>query len=151
MTAKAAPMSDRLVDAQANGVYQITAEPYQLERAAQEAGLAIFRIDIGHAHGKKDFLAHIAKAMRFPDWFGGNWDALNDCLTDLDWLAPAAGFIIVFEKSRHFGVAHKIEFDEAVTVFSAAGEYWKDEHRPFWAFFHGAQGWDSGLPRWPGA
>jgi ribonuclease inhibitor len=25
----------------------------------------------------------LARGLAFPDWYGGNWDALFDCLTDL--------------------------------------------------------------------
>ena len=35
---------------------------------------------------KTDFLACLAKKLRFPSYFGGNWDALQDCLSDLSWL-----------------------------------------------------------------
>lgn len=35
---------------------------------------------------KTDFLARMAKKLRFPHHFGGNWDALQDCLGDLSWL-----------------------------------------------------------------
>ena len=27
--------------------------------------------------------AHIAKRLRLPDWYGGNLDALNDCLGEI--------------------------------------------------------------------
>ena len=28
----------------------------------------------------------LAERLRCPDWFGGNWNALSDCLRDLSWL-----------------------------------------------------------------
>lgn len=36
---------------------------------------------------KTDLLAVLASAGRFPDYFGGNWDALEDCLRDLSWIS----------------------------------------------------------------
>jgi RNAse (barnase) inhibitor barstar len=35
---------------------------------------------------KKDLLAVLADIGHFPDYFGGNWDALQDCLGDLSWI-----------------------------------------------------------------
>jgi len=34
---------------------------------------------------KMDLLSHYAKEGHFPDYFGGNWDALLDCLRDFSW------------------------------------------------------------------
>ncbi len=143
------PISTRLGDAQQCGVYQLVRGPEEIESAAKEAGLAVFRIDINAAHNKKDFLAHVAKALSFPDWFGANWDALSDCLTDLEWLSTKTGYVLLFEKSEHFGSRHNQEFDNAKAVFCAAAEYWKAQGRPFWAFMDVSPGWDCGLPKWP--
>ena len=33
---------------------------------------------------KDDLIQLFAKHLHFPDWFGGNMDALYDCLTDLE-------------------------------------------------------------------
>lgn len=41
-------------------------------------------IPIGEVLDKKILLASIAKACDFPSYFGNNWDALWDCLTDSD-------------------------------------------------------------------
>ncbi len=30
----------------------------------------------------------LADGLRLPDYFGRNWDALHDCLGDLEWLPP---------------------------------------------------------------
>lgn len=35
---------------------------------------------------KADLLAVLASAGHFPDYFGSNWDALQDCLRDLSWI-----------------------------------------------------------------
>lgn len=33
-----------------------------------------------------DFFREISCSMRFPNYFGWNWDAFDECITDLDWL-----------------------------------------------------------------
>lgn len=33
-------------------------------------------------------LTELSERLRFPDYFGGNWNALVECLGDLEWLPP---------------------------------------------------------------
>lgn len=37
------------------------------------------REDVG---AKELFLSALASALQFPDYFGGNWDAVDECLND---------------------------------------------------------------------
>ena len=42
---------------------------------------------------KKDLLRQIAADLKFPDYFGFNWDALDECLADLSWLKAREVYI----------------------------------------------------------
>ncbi len=50
-------------------------------------------IDATTIKADDDLLDAIATALRFPDYFGGNWDAFDECLRDMSW-APAAGYVL---------------------------------------------------------
>ena len=127
-----------------------------LELEAAAAGLHVYRVDIDHAHGKKDFLARVSRAMHFPDWFGGNWDAFADCLKDLSWThgdeaagEDGSGWVIILEKSKHYCDGHRHDFEEAVGALAEAAEFWRGEGRPLWALIGGPDGWKSGWPDMP--
>lgn len=143
-------LEELLADPACAGVFQLNREAREVARAGETAGLACFRIDIGHAHDKEDFLGLVSRALKFPDWFGHNWDALADCLKDLSWL-PGAGFVLVLEKGKHFGAGHRPEFEQAMELLKDVSEYWRDQNRPFWALVGGPEGWNSGLPPMPQA
>lgn len=36
--------------------------------------------------GKEALLTSIGSLLRFPEYYGKNWDALEECLRDLHWL-----------------------------------------------------------------
>jgi Barstar (barnase inhibitor) len=36
-----------------------------------------------------ELLRVVARELQFPDYFGNNWDALQDCLRDLSWLSDS--------------------------------------------------------------
>ena len=54
--------------------------------AQNPGGVLDIRVDLEHCTDKATLLARFAAALQFPDWFGHNWDALADCITDLSWL-----------------------------------------------------------------
>lgn len=39
-------------------------------------------------------------ALQFPDYFGENWAALDECLRDLSWLRPAQIVLIITDSVR---------------------------------------------------
>src|SRR5262245_26914082 len=49
----------------------------------------------GRYRRKRDLLRALAHALKFPGYFGDNWDALEECLCDLSWLDAPAGVVLL--------------------------------------------------------
>lgn len=51
--------------------------------ALRTAGFKVFLADAADSDSEADLVRTIGAALPFPDYFGNNWDAFNDCLIDL--------------------------------------------------------------------
>ena len=126
------------------GVFVTGPDTRVIAEAASSAGLALWRLDIGHVHDKQGFIGLVAKALDFPEWFGGNWDALEDCLTDLSWL-KANGYVVLLENCAEFVKRAPHEFAMSTQVFESVAEYWDEKDKPFWTLFGGIKAPVSGI------
>ncbi len=116
-----------LKDVNGAGVYRLNCSLDALHDSVQRAGFAVFEADIATAHGKGEVLAEMARAIKAPDWFGHNWDALADALGDLSW-CKAPGYILLL-RGEHTG--EEILDD----ILNATVEFWRLQGKPFWVFF----------------
>jgi len=121
-----------LLDPANNGAYFFDHNDREsLVEAATEAGLHAAPVDFGGCAGKGDALARIAAALRFPEWFGGNWDALADCLGDLSWL-DGAGQLLVFDDAWGWRERDGEDFATLLDICGEAAQGWTRARRPFW-------------------
>jgi RNAse (barnase) inhibitor barstar len=116
-------LTARLQDAARSGVYRVKRADEVLE-----AGSGLLRATIRFAE-KEQLLRNIAAALAFPDWFGHNWDALEDCLTDLSW-HPQQGYLLLFE-----GASAGDDFGVLADVLRSSAEHWSGRGKPFFALF----------------
>ena len=132
------------------GVYTIDAE----RRAPLIAGnvvpsnLHLAVVDGNVAANRDGFFDELSRTMRFPDYFGRNWDAVFDCLTDPSWL-PAAGSVIVLDECHRFASEHPDQWRIALKVFTEACAFWRRTRIPMFVLLYGADDDAPGVPVLP--
>jgi len=92
-----------------------------LLHAAHTAGMRLYRIDLSACEDKATILAALAKGLSFPAWFGHNWDALADCLSDLSWL-PDRSVVVVFEHARRLADNAPDDYRTTLDIFAEAAD-----------------------------
>ena len=123
-------LMQRLTDAARSGVYRALRDD-EIVDAARGTRLDLARADLGGAPDKQALLERLALALGFPAWFGGNWDALEDCLTDLSWRA-GTGHVILLQGQ---GELPADDLGVLLEVLAAAAEHWAARGLPFFAVF----------------
>lgn len=113
----------RLRDAKRSGVYRASRAGAILDAVAGSS-FDVVTID---AAGRKP-LEKIAHALAFPQWFGGNWDALEDSLGDLSW-RQGEGHLLLFSGYP------RGERPLLIDVLRSSAEYWAGRGKPFFAVF----------------
>jgi hypothetical protein len=123
-----------LDDAATAGVHKIDrAEVESLCEAGRAAGLYCARLDLEGVKGKTALLAGLARVFKFPSWFGHNWDALADCLDDLEWLR-GSGYLLVLENPLGMSNAAPKDFALVLDILAHAARKWGERGTPFWVF-----------------
>jgi RNAse (barnase) inhibitor barstar len=103
----------------------------EIERAARSHGLIFFHIDLAGVSTKEGFLEIASQALQFPDYFGMNWDAFEECLTDLSW-SPGGGYVIVFNNIEDFAKNARLELNTARKILKLCASLWKKQNTPFY-------------------
>lgn len=66
-----------------------------LRMALEGAGLIVFDLNGESVRSKDSPPRALAEVMKFPGYFGMNWDAVMDCLRDLEERPPAEGHVLI--------------------------------------------------------
>jgi Barstar (barnase inhibitor) len=98
-----------------------------------QKGIRVFYIDGRQISSKAEFLSAIAEAMQFPDYFGHNWDTLDECLTDLSWCL-ADKYVVIYDQPDCFSSADPEGWRMAKSVLQSAEAFWQNQGRPMHLF-----------------
>jgi RNAse (barnase) inhibitor barstar len=85
----------------------------------------VVTLDLDGVTDKAGLMDRCARALQLPDWFGRNWDALADSLSDHTvWPEGAVerGLLIVVRNWQPYAKARRDEWEIAEEVFSEAAD-----------------------------
>ncbi|MBU2573130.1 MAG: barstar family protein [Elusimicrobia bacterium] len=71
----------------------------EIEKLFPPLGYFTAVLDGSLARDKRTLLCALAAALKFPSYFGHNWDALLDCMRSLPEFAPAKGYALIIKNS----------------------------------------------------
>ena len=136
-----------LPDFRASGLFRLSddAPIKELERLAKQYHYKFFLLDGAEIRGKERFLNHAAAVLSFPDYFGNNWDAFEDCLTDMSW-HETDGFLIVYDHFEAFAQHSPDQFKMALEILQDSVEFWRERERAFFVLLRGRGEQLPGLP-----
>lgn len=134
-----------LTDPGEAGIFVRPDDAAALDVAAERAGFACWTVDLAGVRTKDALLAKLAERLGFPEWFGGNWDALNDVLAEQAWEQPR-GIVLTLEHCGDLAAADAETFETALEVLDSVAEGCYDEDIPFWVLVDGVDAKAFDLP-----
>jgi RNAse (barnase) inhibitor barstar len=115
------------------GVHPWSGAHEALKTAATQAHLRFSAINLAKAKDRATLFAEIDAALKLPEHFGHNWDALADVLEDRDWLGRH-GIVIALAHATTYKHEHPTEWETLEEILREASEFWKERHAGFWVF-----------------
>ena len=86
-------------------------------------------IDGAEVPGKAALLDSLASALKFPSYFGRNWDALLDCLRSLPEFAPAKGYALIIKNSSRFLKDSPEDLDNFKEIAETAADFLMEKYK----------------------
>jgi RNAse (barnase) inhibitor barstar len=108
-----------------------------LKRAAERADQRLLAVDLAGVTDKDAVMKAIAEAFGFPAHFGGNLDALYDCVTDLKPLPDAdqPGFLVILRNLPDCERFGREQRNALLDVFRDAADFFYDRETAFRVFY----------------
>jgi len=97
-------------------------------------GMVTASIDGGPIEEDRQLFDYLAEALGFPDYFGRNWDAVDECLRDLSWV-PGTGYVLFVDHAARLWERGARSAGALVESWLTAACEWNDEGIPFHLVF----------------
>jgi RNAse (barnase) inhibitor barstar len=87
--------------------------------------LHIAAIDGKRCRDIESFLVEIGHAFSFPEYYGRNMNALNDCLNDLDWIDKDS-YVLIINHFESFISESEEDKNDVINFLNEIAQEWKN-------------------------
>lgn len=98
-------------------------------------GGVLASVDSRQVADERTLLRSVGQALRFPDYYGVNRDALEECLKDLESWLPAKSYVLVVEHAERLWKTHPRPASVLLQIWLACAQEWSREGVPFHLVF----------------
>ena len=112
-----------------NGIIEcpeLLAQEKELRLFCENKGFKFYLVDGEAVYTKEQLLREFFDTCEFPDYFGFNWDALEECLRDYSF-APAKGYIFGLLGSVKLKTRLEKELKLLQEIFEEAAKVWEND------------------------
>lgn len=131
---------DRLIDGEvASGIYRLdmSLRPTTICDRLTAHNVACCYLDGSNVLDKPTLMTAVARAMSFPDYFGHNWDALEECITELTWI-EGDSCVLLYDHAAFLVAQHPDIWSTFYDVLQSAVDHWNQKSRPFYVVLRNA-------------
>lgn len=103
----------------------------KVAKALQKRGIHTHTIELADTDPdvEQTLMDELDRGFQFPDYFGDNWNAVDECINDLSWI-PADGYCCIVLNRRVLEQLKRVE-TLFVSLMSNASIQWKMEGKRF--------------------
>jgi RNAse (barnase) inhibitor barstar len=127
------PHPDDLINPGWQCVHFTDAQPDR--EGLKELQTQVAEIDGSSVRNDAELFSALDVALSFPDYFGANWDALDECLRGLSEWLPARGYVLVVHGAADLWTQAPKTAGGLVESWLTAAAHWAHHGVPFHLVF----------------
>ena len=107
----------------------------EIDENTDLSGSLLVQANFVDVKSESQLLDALSRLLNFPDYFGHNWDALNDCLRDMQSWIAADGYVLQIHGAEAFWRNNPLVAGHLVMSWLLAAEFWSKYNVPFHLVF----------------
>jgi len=103
----------------------------KLKEKAGKAGYLVVELNGGRMRDKTTILDEFESRMTLPDYFGGNWEALEECLTDPSVIGKVKGCLLIIRGADLVAESAPEDYEELLDILLEVSRHWGGQRPAF--------------------